>query len=485
MPAPKSEPTTTTTTRRALHWHRRLLWLSLGALLVWVLSGLIHPLLSIVGPRPQQFAPPVLSLDAAAVVRAAAQLAPEALRDVRVVRLVPGPEGARWQLTHALTEARRYHDLAGARLPDDTDAAQAEWLARRYSGLPDTALLELRFQDHFDADYPAVNRLLPVYRVAFDTPDGLVLHVHTETGALTAISDTRKRRLQALFRTLHSFNGVPEAGRRALIAGIMLALLVTAGSGVLLWLQRRGRPRPGRGVRRWHRRLAPWLLPVLLVMVLSGLLHVVVSSTEPALRLPAPLPAGTGRAFSLPADPVLAASPVAAAGLVAGPGDVPYLWLQPTRELRPGHHHHVAGPAPHPQVLDLRSGQALALGVEELGRYWLRAAAGDIGIDIDQASMTRVSGYSPTYDFRHRRLPVVRALDVEGAWWFVDPFSGQWLERLSPLQRAEARVFSVLHKWNPVSALLGRSGRDLVQAGALLGVVALALLGMAGRSRRR
>ncbi|MCP5972731.1 hypothetical protein NL361_28230, partial [Klebsiella pneumoniae] len=73
-------------------------------------------------------------------------------------------------------------------------------------GQPDTRVQSVILVDRFSADYPAVNRLLPVWKVEFDRADGLSAWIYTETGAAAAISNHWKSGVQRWFQWLHTWS---------------------------------------------------------------------------------------------------------------------------------------------------------------------------------------------------------------------------------------------------------------------------------------
>lgn len=474
--------------RLASRLHRTLAWLAVVALAVWVLSGLTHPLMSLLGPTAQQFRPPVQQVSGSTLAQSLPALA-DAAGQARLIKLAPGPDGMRWQLTDGPDTERRYVDIDGSQ-PADGDRAQAEWLARHFTGLQ-APLLETTLQTDFDRAYPWVNRLLPVWRVAFDTPQSHVAYIHTETGALVGYADDRRRLLQDVFRHGHSMEllrGV-EPLRLLLVGTLVGALLINVLAGLVLWVVRSRRPGMPR-VRAWHRGLALLVgLPVLL-MAGSGLFHLVVTRGAP---LPPPM-ALPGVQFPDGAPMAALESPampdhVSAAWLRRGVDGAAWLWLRPAVDQHAAAHgggahaHHGAGPAAAPPpavVIDLATGMPVEDGEQQL----LALSLSEHSIDAAQMQWP-IRGFDPDYDFRNRRLPVVGVLDAgTGDRLAVDPVSGVLVDRSPADRRTEAWVFSAVHKWNPVTGLLGRGGRDLLQAALLALALASAGLGLALHLRR-
>ncbi|MDM4771121.1 PepSY domain-containing protein [Solimonas sp. SE-A11] len=434
-------------------WHRRLSLLAGVALLLWAASGLLHPLMSWTNPRAAAFAPPPgepLALPAQA---------PSALLEAEpagIVRLLSQGGQSLWQIASPDRQHLRYVDADTGEPVPEADRVRAVQLARHYTGLQSASLSEVRHITQYDREYPAVNRLLPVWRVEFADERGLTAYVHTGEDRLASLTDRRKRVLLTLFQTVHTLDfleGV-EGLRLGLILAAVGSVLAMAMLGIGMLLGRRARP-GAPAMRRRHRLLAwaAWV-PVLMFSV-SGLFHLL--RLSPLLQ---PVPASISPTVQGPL-----AWPAELEGARA-------LTLLPLAEDRA-----VWRARFGPQSLalyDARSGERLAGGDAELAQ-WLASTP-------PVSSATRQAGFSPEYGFANKRLPVWRVEQPQGLA-FVDTAFGQVAARVGALDVAEQWTFSSLHKWQLLD-FLGKAWRDAVlSAGALLGMLA-ALFGLALRRRR-
>jgi len=95
-------------------------------------------------------------------------------------------------------------------------------------------------------------------------------------------------------------------------------------------------------------------------------------------------------------------------------------------------------------------------------------------------SIEKVTRFGPDYDFRNKRLPVWRiAIDNDQAdVLFVDVASGVLVDRVNSASRIEGYSFSFLHKWNFLTAPIGRENRDALIVFVLTLALLLALLGV-------
>ena len=458
--------------------HRALAWVALVVLMAWTLSGFLHPLMGLLAPLPAQRTPPSATL----VPEALSASVPDVLREgagAAVVRTVPGPGGALWQLTMPDGE-RHYRQMDGRPWPG-SDGDYARWLAGWYLG-EERAIHSVTRVDEFGPDYPWVNRLLPVWAVRFEGDEGLVAYVHTETGVLVSLSDQRRRWMQAGFRQVHTlaFLGALDPLRRAVVASAMTVLLLIGAAGLVLWW---GRPASSKvpSSRRWHRRLALWAGLPLLGMAGSGLIHTLWKAGD-----------APDRGLALPPALVVPSTTLDAARLAQAlaPSHGELAWSQASvTTLADGRAVLVlrvplasgwGAPVPDARVIDLATGASVADGERAL------AAAAVARHAVPGDSMRRVTRFGPDYDFRNRRLPAWIATAPDGGRIAFDPDTAQRLDAMSATAVAEAWVFTIVHKWQPLAGLLGSPARrDALQVAVLVLGLVLAGLGVALRRRRR
>lgn len=493
-------------------------WLALIgglSLFIWGISGMAHIVMVLFGPQQVEFLPPMRALDLSGAQPVDAVLAKAGITSAAAVKLVVGQQSHLLQVTGKTDQPRRYFLLdTGAELPGH-DRVQAEFIARHYLK-ERRPVADVAFQTGFDADYPWVNRLLPVYRIRFAGEDQLTAYVHTETGSLAAVNNLTKTRLQTVFRALHNWEWVPPGldWLRVIVITLMVgSLAALAVTGVLMLVAiRRGKRLPGS--RGWHRVMGYVLALPLLMFSLSGIYHLVQSAVEtPAskLRLSPPVQLAGAR-FPITRDwaSITAGLQVNSLSLVEAPGGRPLYRLglaQPGAGAPKGEHDHSAHaghavPRGDSAIRNARfdglspTGPALYVDAQT-GKPWPggdRALALALGSRFSGAPasairyMELVTRFGPDYDFRNKRLPVWR-IDYGApvnATLFVDTATGVLADRTEDWQKPERLVFSFIHKWNFLFPI-GKVGLN-----AVVGTVMLLLIGFMGgiglvldRRRRR
>jgi len=497
-------------------------WLGLVggiSLLVWGLSGLTHIAMVLFGPQQAQFMPPAASVALEGARPIAATLADKGIAEAVAVKTVPAPGGGvLWQVTgEPLAQRRYFRPSDGAEIAGG-DRAQAEFLARHYLAT-DRAITSAVLQTGFDADYPWVNRLLPVWKLQFAGDDGLTAYVHTETSSLAAVNNTTKERLQSVFRALHTWEWVPQGMDWlrvvviAVMVGSLLALALT-GTAMLVTVRRRKRLPGSRG---WHR-IAGYVLALPLIMFsVSGIYHLIQSALVPPvsqLKMGKPVNVASGQ-WPVEADWALIAKgrDIASVALVEGAEGQPLYRIglaPPKGSMGGGEHDH--GPAKampehgmaghdHAAMMaaqakapttDAEIREARFAGIKPDGpAIYLDAASGDVVTSGDKeialaiarrftgapdsavTAANLVTRFSHEYDFRNKRLPVWR-IDYGApvnASLFVDTGAGVLVDRVEDWEKPERLVFSFIHKWNFLFPI-GRLGLNVV-----VGVFAIALIG--------
>lgn len=493
-------------------------WLALIggiSLFIWGLSGMAHIVMVLFGQQQAEFMPPMRAVDMSAAQPVETVLAKAGIAKATAVKVVVGRDANLLQVTQTPMAARRYFELGTGAEMAGYDARQAEFIARHY--LKDTRpVAEIVHQTAFDADYPWVNRLLPVWRVRFAGDDRLTAYVHTETGSLAAVNNVTKARMQTVFRWLHSWEWVPPGLEwlRVIVITLMVgSLAALAVTGILLLVAiRRGKRLAGS--KGWHRAMGYVLALPLLMFSISGIIHLVQSAFErptSQMRMSPPVNVAGAR-YPIERDwaEVAAGLDVASLSLVEAPDGRPLyrLGLAQSKDAMPkGEHDHSAHQGHNMPMGDTAIRNARFDGVSPTGpALYVDAATGRPWPQGDKAlakalgrrfsgapdsaitSMEVVTRFGPDYDFRNKRLPVWR-IDYGApvnATLFVDTTTGVLADRTENWQKPERYIFSFIHKWNFLFPI-GRVGLNVV-----VGVFVILLMGfMAGiglvldRRRRR
>lgn len=462
--------------RQVRAWHRKLAWVVALPVLAWTLTGVLHPLMSRWQPSAVAKHPPATWLTAPDMTGLAspAMLLPreEAWRGLRTLQW----QGHAYWQGETLDGRLRYFRMdSGIEVDLERDLVQA--LARHYTGEQAAALSLSRVTRH-SAEYPSVNRLLPVWRVAFARDDGLVVFIEPRSLQLAALGDAWKTRFSRLFGWLHSWKGWQDETSRDIAQSLVLCL---AGLMVVSGLARASsaaRARPA--WPRWHRRLGLVVSLAALAWIASAIFHVLAIDKRGGQFSTYPLTAG----FS---TGVLRA-PVPQPGmnerlqLVATPSG-PWWRLQsvaPGGAEAEGHHHggaghalHAMSRAPVERYVDAATGEA------RQPADYRRALAASVSGSAVLSQGDWVTRFEGEYGFINKRLPVyrMRFATPDHLAVYIDPADAAIAAVVRDVDRAEGYSFSMLHKAHWLD-FLGKDARDAILAVMASLVFGVTLMGL-------
>ncbi|MFN9528824.1 MAG: hypothetical protein ACK561_07835 [Pseudomonadaceae bacterium] len=456
---------------RLLPWHRRLALLACLGVFSWAGSGMLHPLMGYLQPRPQSMATPqqVVPLDH---LRSPAQvLCAATIERVQALRLLvlAGEPYYQARLPGELLP-RYWHARSGQ--ASDVAAAHAEHLARHYLG-SDEPLSYVDSVERFTSEYAFINRLLPVARVDTQRDDRLRVYVDLFHDRLGTLVDQRKAWFSAFFQTLHSFRWLDAAGPlRPLLMVLLLASILSATLfGITLFVARRR-------ARSFSRRLHGWwglgLAAATLSFASSGawhLLHKQMAEPWPVAYAPSFDVVRLDKAPN--AEWLLQGETLSGLSLLELDGKP--VWRAQGQQF---------GMMPSLHYLDA-DGRELGIdAARRHARQRLDHYAAALGLG-EMQSLELQSQFDHEYGFVFKRLPVFKATytDARHTALYVDPLDGALASRVQDADRREGWIFAYLHKWEFLAGL-GNGYKHL-----LLGLVALAhlLLALVGLSllRRR
>jgi hypothetical protein len=175
-------------------------------------------------------------------------------QSVQALGLARIDDKAYYRLTMAGNDsAIRYVDpRTGEALPMG-DERYARYLAGLHSGLPADKISSVRLVTAFNDEYGFIFKRLPVYRVAYNTPQADVYFVETSSGKLASRLSQADRREGWFFAYIHKWafaGGAPEV-RDLLLALFALGNALVAATGFLLfWKSVQPRRRYAESLRR-------------------------------------------------------------------------------------------------------------------------------------------------------------------------------------------------------------------------------------------
>ncbi|WP_281300612.1 MULTISPECIES: PepSY domain-containing protein [unclassified Iodidimonas] len=491
-------------------WHHRITWIAGVAAILWGLSGLSHPIMVWISPKPAAFAPPVWPLDLAGALSPAQIMEKAGVENAFELRAVALRDQSYYLLRETADKPRRLFDPRSGAEDNRADRARAIALARHYSGDQQSPVKSSVYLADFTADYTENNRLLPVWKIAFDRSDDLVVYVDSGSGNLATIDHKHRRRFSAFFTNVHLLAFLPSGAewvRLVLIGALVGSLFFASALGVSLIFFIRRKAGSSRA-RSMHHLLAYGAAIPALMFSASGFYHLIQSSSLLDAQEPSVPPAMLSRAEMAGIDPrhLITIPPehdgggqqvVGAMAVRAEDGTI--LWrlaLSPAGMSGKGeaaemhehaHHDHSAATSAPPtrSALWVRGddGQPILDAGEAIARVLASRA---VGVDHQRIDTVEpVARFSADYGFINKRLPVWRVAfkDSDLPRIFVDAADGVIAARSTAADRFESRVFSFVHKWGFLN-WMGQKPRDLVIMFFVSLIVLTAIFGWILQMRR-
>jgi hypothetical protein len=516
-----------TSIQSARKWHLLLVWPALISILIYTISALTHPLMAWTGPQVEKRYPPKLEMKRDSIQSISTIVRQNNLSTAKIAKFIPFKDQILFQITEDELTPRRYFSTTDFNEIIGHDQNQAIWLGHYYltpdyqnkNTLEDGKLSKnsarrdiknIEFLTTFNSEYPAVNRLLPVYKITYDTDDHLSIFIHTETQAVASITNDWKRALRTVFQLFHTFSWLDDAEILRLILIITLVGIITTMAITsfifIIRINRKGAIKDVK--RRWHRRIAYVVTIPLFLFSISGIYHLLHSSLSEhvgGLRLSQSLDLKNWKPIDIDSSQL----PVRTTqiSLVNIPSKLHNSFNQVLALDQPDNnrlltypYYRISSLADNTVTGDVKDnkntrekrfkGSANESSVRYLyaNNHATTTKPIDHALDkilvleqaksvlnTDKIQLEMITHFGPKYDFRNKRLPVWMATSESGTSIFIDPVSHILVDSSNMANQIEGYSFSFLHKWSVFTPLMGRFKRDVL----IMGVLTLTML-MAG-----
>ncbi|PWJ35995.1 PepSY domain-containing protein [Sediminitomix flava] len=271
--------------RNIYKWHRKLSIVALVPVLLWTLSGVMHPLMSnfkpelakkFLIPKPLNTAQVQLDLDSV--------LTQNNIESFQNFRFVNYDNQLYYQLRiEGNHELMYFHAQTGAFLPNG-DQLYAKQLAYTFAGENAGEVKDISVVTSFDHEYVEISRLLPAYRIAFNRADGLIVFVDTSSDRLGSATNDLRITFQKIFKWAHSweFLNVSVPLRISVMIFFAITALLASISGVLVYgvMWENIKKSRGTATRKWHRNLGLLMSFALLMFACSAIAHMLPKYNE-------------------------------------------------------------------------------------------------------------------------------------------------------------------------------------------------------------
>lgn len=478
-------------------WHRITSLIIALPVLVWALSGFLHPIMSTIKPRvATQKILPVAADSLRIRTGLTASLRLNRIDSFTNLRFVHIDTNWFYQVqTGVLKEPVYLSCQSGKKLPNG-NWLYAQYLAKQYlngkaiknntvpaadaSELSDccNAATSCVMKDHtgaavskvaritaFDNEYTSINKILPVNRVDFNREDHIRIYVETTQDRFVFAVDDKRAWFNRLFRNLHSWAWMDRLGNAKLLAEIGLCLLAFFSGLMGLYIFFTTSPKAAKGnpvmkARRTHRFASVIIAVFYLFFTLSGAYHAFAKlSPDNRYAFYDEHWFQTGHVITEPKQLLAAAGkPVANIGLIHMNGQD--IWQVYTIMHTPATHKTPTGKgmqmkaALQPVVyLSADSLQQIKSGELKYARYLAASFSGRPQQQITQTDT--ITAFAGEYGFANKRLPVfsVQYAGTNAERYYVETGSGRLAAKINNWDRAEGYSFAFLHKHEFLSGI--------------------------------
>ena len=336
--------------------------------------------------------------------------------------------------------------------------------------------------NRFDNEYQSINRLLPVYRVSFDRPDGIRVYVETTHDRYAFAIDNRRALFEEIFRLFHTWGWLDllGKGKLAVILVFVLLALVTTLLGIYIFFTTNGKKAGGNPLvkaRRNHRYTAIVASLFTLMWTFSGSYHAFSKFTDDTRDnyFVNDHFAATDAKLDLPLLQTILPGPIAGIGLVKIGGTA--YWQVYTRPAQ-------SPLTPKDLMKDKKTfmppvyyintvNHSLLPGGDAKYADWL-ATRFSQNPEGAIRSTTPVTAFTDEYNFTDKRLPVWKVSYDRNHHerFFVETSSGRLSKSINDISLLEGYSFAFFHKHE----FMGWGGKSAKDASTMFWALAQVLL---------
>jgi hypothetical protein len=493
-------------------WHRITSLVIAVPVILWTLSGFLHPVMSVFKPNVRSGSLPSVTLDTTDIdVSLKQALLQNHISKINGFRIVQLYKNLYYQVSEPDSDSLTYLScLDGSVLPDG-DKMYAAYLAVQYlteqppaadhhnQHAPHSSMVihavhvtpppadiedsksrikSITLLTSFNKEYKRSNVLLPVYRVCFSRGDGLRLFVETSTDRLAYAADSKRVWFTNFFSITHSWSFLDSWGNwKSLLLGSFSALcFLSSVFGFYIYnLTSKKKPTTVRAVHRnrsWHRTTGNFFLVTTLLFSFSGAWHSFkkINSRKPDKSLfYRPAMNSQEMDFSLPTVMHTLKPGEKLSGIsVKKMEDRNFLQILVKGDK-----------AESKRYLDLETLNTLPDGDLRYGSWLASGFAGRK--DVSVVSARHVNRFNHDYNMMYKRLPVVQVAIGGNERYYVETSTGYLSAITSSSSRAERFSFSNLHMHHFWKMWLGKTIGDPVRMVVLiLSTAGLLILAMTG-----
>ena len=265
-------------------WHRSIGILTIIPVILWTLSGLMHPFMAhFFKPEIANERLEVKPIDKSQLALSIQEvLQKNKITEFKNFRIVSFYNTDFYQVKNPKDELLYFNTLDAKKL-ENGDQKYANWLSRYFLDDQKSAISKTEVLTEFTSQYKYVNRYLPVYKASFNRPDGMQIYVETASSKLATFNPISRQVFIWFFDTFHNWSfvdAVSNNGIRIIVMFLFLSIIFfSAISGIviygLFWKQfkKTDSLAPKKVLRKYHRQIGLWVSLFTLTFAFSGAYH--------------------------------------------------------------------------------------------------------------------------------------------------------------------------------------------------------------------
>jgi hypothetical protein len=308
----------------------------------------------------------------------------------------------------------------------------------------------------FDGEYKYINRLLPVYRVSFNSADGIRIYVETAGSRFSYAVDNNRAAFDRFFGFCHTWEWMNTLGNTKyfIMTGLTLTAFLTTLLGLYIFFTTKSKkPASATGrARRNHRYVSLVASLFTMTFTFSGGYHAlqnILSKDESAASVPHRFAVATIDADFSKLDSTARHRPIQRLSLCEMNGEPCWqLYLQKKDSKPQAEDLMKSMSADEPDVVYVKANnyETLPNGDEKCARY-LAGVFSNSGTDKIK-SVNLITKFTEEYGFINKRLPVWKVAYAENRneRYYIETSSGVLALRINDGNLAEGYSFAFLHK---------------------------------------
>ena len=285
-------------------WHRITSLIIAVPVLLWTLSGFLHPVMNSFKPKLASQFLPAAAIDTGKIKLGLQDaLVMHGIKEIYNFRIVKMSAAFYYQIQHEGIDSLTYISCYNGQLLPEGDKQYAAYLAKRFlyetnkhekkgdhhnaaadisammhprAGVPPPRanVTDVELVTSFSTEYKKSNVLLPVYKVSFDRGDHIRLYVETSTDRLATAVDDKRAWFTKFFALTHSWSFLNDLGivKHIMIGVVSLLCFLTSLLGFYVY-NISNKKKATNGSKAWHRLLGNVFVLTTLLYAFSGAWH--------------------------------------------------------------------------------------------------------------------------------------------------------------------------------------------------------------------